>query len=100
MIKHFAAALLLAAGVQAAEPPKLPQDLQSLYDLAQATPPEFNADALMRLAATDKLKDKTAKENLVEQAFHLAASAQFRLPMRAMPGDWADTRQGLLPAAY
>lgn len=92
--------LLLAAILSAAEPPKLPEPYRSLVDLAQAAPPEFAADALLRMVESGKIVDRNVKRDLVEQAFHLAATAKFAVRMHGLPGTTTDTRSGFLSRAY
>src|SRR6202049_1294885 len=92
--------LLLLAGLLQADPPKLTEPYRSLVDLAQAAPPEFAADAMLRVAESGKIKDRDAVRDLVEQAFRMAAAATFRVRMRGLPGTTTDTRSGLLSQAY
>src|SRR5260370_23698429 len=92
--------VLVLAGVLQAEPPKLPEPYRSLVDLAQATPPEFGADAMLRVAESGKIKDRDAVRDLIEQAFQMAAAASFRVRMRGLPGTITDTRSGVLSQAY
>jgi hypothetical protein len=83
-----------------AEPLKLPEPYQSIVDLAHAAPPEFAADALLRVVESGKIADPEARRDLVTQAFRLAASAKFKVRMRGLPGGIADTRSGYLGQAY
>jgi hypothetical protein len=69
-------------------------------DLAQAAPPEFAADAMLRVAESGKIKDRDAVRDLVEQAFRMASAATFRVRMRGLPGTTTDTRSGVLSQAY
>jgi hypothetical protein len=94
------AALVLIPAMFAAEPLKLPQPYQSLSDLASATPPELNADALLRMVESGKLADRNARRQLIEHAFQLAASAKFALRMEGVPGTTTDTQSGSLSRAY
>jgi hypothetical protein len=93
-------ALLLIPTLFAAEPAKLPEPFQSISDLAGAAPPEFTADALLRIVESGKLADKAARRELVEHAFQLAASAKFPVQMQAGQGTTTDTRAGSLSDAY
>ena len=93
-------ALLLIPDVVAAEPAKLPEPFQSIRDLADAAPPEFTADALLRIVESGKLADKAARRELLEHAFQLAASAKFPVQMQAAQGTTTDTRAGSLSDAY
>jgi hypothetical protein len=94
------AALLLIPALFGAEPAKLPEPFQSLSDMANAAPPEFAADALLRMVESGKLADKNARRELVEHAFQLAASAKFSVRMEGVPGTTTDTRSGSLSQAY
>ena len=92
--------LFLTAVLACAQPAKLPEPYQSLVDLSHAAPPEFGADALLRLVESGKIVDRDAQRDLVEQAFSLAASA--KLPVRKwhLPGITLDSRAGSLSQAY
>jgi hypothetical protein len=97
--------LLLACSVYGADVPKLDvpklaEPYRSVADLALAAPPEIAADALLRLAESGKIPDRTAKLNLIEEAFRLAASAQLQTPMRGLAGLNADSRAGSLARAH
>src|ERR1700680_3791670 len=92
--------LLLLAGLLQADPPKLTEPYRSLVDLAQATPPEFAADAMLRIAESGKIKDRDAVRDLIERAFRTSAAATFRVRMRGLPGTNTDTRSGVLSQAY
>lgn len=92
--------IFLLAAILPAEPPKLPEPYRSLAELAQAAPPEFAADALLRLVESGKIADRNARRDLVDQAFHLAATAKFSMRMHGLPGTTTDTRSGFLSRAY
>ena len=94
------AVLLLIPSVFAAESLKLPEPFRSISDLANAAPPEFAADALLRMVESGKLGDKNARRALVEQAFGLAASAKFPVRMEGLPGTSTDTASGSMNQAY
>jgi hypothetical protein len=94
------AALLLVPVLFSAEPPKLPEPFRSIADLAGAAPPEFAADALLRMAESGRLADKSARRQLIEQAFQLAASAKLPVRMQGLPGTTTDTASGSLSQAY
>ena len=96
---RFASVFLLCTLLWA-EPRKLLQPYQSILDLAQSTPPEFAADALLRVVESGKIADRDAKRDLVEQAFRLAGAAKFPLRMRGIPGSMVDTRSGYMSKAY
>jgi hypothetical protein len=79
---------------------KLAEPFRSLSDLAAAAPPEFTADALLRMVESGKLADKNARRDLVEQAFQLASSAKFAVRTEGVPGTTTDTASGSLSQAH
>jgi hypothetical protein len=94
------ALLVLIPSLFAADPPKLPEPFRTLSDLAGAAPPEFAADALLRMAESKKLADPSFRRAMIEQAFQLAASAKFALKMQGVAGATTDTASGSLNDAY
>jgi len=94
------AALVLIPALFAAPPAKLREPFQSIADLANAAPPEFAADALLRIAESGQLSNRNARRELVEQAFQAAASSKFPVRMRAIQGATTDTESGSLSQAY
>src|SRR5579863_6827198 len=92
--------VLLIPSLWAADPIKLPEPFHSIADLAAAAPPEFTADALLRMVESGKLADKNARLQLIEQAFQLAASAKFPVRMQGLAGTTTDTASGSLSQAY
>jgi hypothetical protein len=93
------ACLFVSLALLSGETLKLPEPYQSIIDQAQAAPPEFAANALLRVVESGKIRDRAARATLIEEAFHRAASAQYRLPLRAI-GNVADSRSGYLDQAY
>lgn len=89
--------LSLALAGEPADRPKLPPDAERLVQLANAAPPEFAADALLRVASNTKI-EKTLREDLIARAFHLAAGAQLHTPLNSV-GQLADTRSGMVASA-
>jgi hypothetical protein len=57
-----------------------------LADLARGQPPEFAADALLRIADAPNLTDVAWKREILQDAFHLAAGAQQPFARRKAPG--------------
>ena len=94
------AVVLLIPSLLAAEPVKLSEPFRSIADMAAAAPPEFTADALLRIVESGKLADKNARLQLIEQAFQLAASAKFPVRMQGLSGTTTDTASGSLSQAY
>ena len=101
---RFALSLLccmLPLAVEGAETAaKLPGVYQSLADLARGAPPEFAADALLRIAEQGRMLDKAARHDLIEEAFRSAASAKFPVRMQGVQGTTTDTASGSLSRAY
>jgi hypothetical protein len=60
----------------------IPEEVAPVIDMARHAPGEFGADALIRVAATDKL-DKATRIQLLEEAFRRAAEAQQPLKRQA-----------------
>ena len=98
------ACLLLIAPIFAAEKPKLPEPYQSIAELSHASPPEFSADALLRIVETNnpdaRKIDRANRLDLVEQAFRMAAAVKFPIRMHGVAGSMVDTRSGFLSKAY
>jgi hypothetical protein len=94
------AAVLLIPALFAAEPAKLPEPLRSISDLAGAAPPEFTADALLRIVESGRLADRNTQRELIEHAFQLAAAAKFPVRMVGVTGTTTDTASGSLNQAY
>ncbi len=59
--------------------PARPHEILDLIGYAQAAPPEFAADALIRIAESDKVADPAWKRELLEQALALAPGAQYKV---------------------
>ena len=89
--------LTTALGATPVEKPKLPPALDHIVQLANATPPEFEANALLEVAAAPKL-DPALRKDLINRAFHIAPGAQLQTPLNAIT-QVADTPDGMLAAA-
>jgi hypothetical protein len=83
-----------------AEIAKLPEPYQSIAELARGAPPEFTADALLRIIELGRLPDPNARRDLIEEAFRIAAAAKFPARMHGLPGTTTDTASGSLSRAY
>src|SRR5271165_4393258 len=90
-MRLFAIAVILspAFGAPAQDP---------LIGQAHAAPPEFAADALLRIAENAKLAP-AAKIELIEEAFRLAQSAHFPMPYRSFRSE-SDSGAAVLNQAY
>lgn len=95
----LAAALVsVAAGAQAKkEPARLPPDLEAVFGLAMAAPPEFAASAMLRL--NGRIPDRDLRRDLIDMAFRFAAKAQNPVRLIAVPGSEVDTRTASLASA-
>lgn len=83
-----------------AEIAKLPEPYQSLAELARGAPPEFTADALLRIVERGKPADEDLRRGLIEEAFRSAAAATLQVRMQGLPGTVTDTASGSLSRAY
>jgi hypothetical protein len=77
--------------------PALPPELEPVYTLALASPPEIASSALLRLAAL--VADLTLRRGLLEMAFHLATDAKYPIRLTSYPGSEEGTRTGSLSSA-
>jgi len=92
-------AMLLALGAPAAEL-KVPPPFRPILDLVNSSPPEFAAQAMLRMVASGKIDDKETRRQLCLRAFEAAASAHERIMRRAIPGVTGDSVAGALDASY
>jgi hypothetical protein len=76
---------------------RLPPELEPLFGIALAAPPEFASSALLRLDA--RVTGKELRRDLIDMAFHLAAKAQNPVRLTPFRGVDADTRTGNLGTA-
>jgi len=88
----------MAADEKPKEKPKIPEPYDSIVRLAYTAPPEFAADALLRVVESGKVPDKPALVDLVEHAYSLGGSAQLRAPVKALKRV-PDTPGAMLAAA-
>jgi hypothetical protein len=87
---------LVVAALQ--EPPKLSREAAALVGLTQAVPPEFAADALIRIAGSKLVPERELKIKLLEDAYELGAQAQHPMAAVQVAGH-TDTRAGFLTYA-
>ncbi|GEM_PF-6809480 len=90
--------LALACVVHAQKAPR-PREILDLVALANAAPPEFAADALIRIADSDKVADPAWKRELLEQALSLAPSAQYKVKRPNVSGR-SNGAEGFLSYAF
>jgi hypothetical protein len=81
-------------------PPPSPDEITELINDARGVPAEFAADALIRIATSNKITNQEQKRALLEEAFRLASGAQQPLRRVSLPGSLVDTRSGYLSRAY
>ncbi len=86
------AILALLPTLAAGQPP-------DLIDLARQAPPEFFADAVIKLVEAGKAPDAVQRRSLLIEAFDAAKHSQERMRLVAMPGLPSDSRAGLRDAA-
>ncbi len=77
----------------------LPPEAEAIIADARIAPPEFAAEALIRVAQSAKVADAESKRELLEEAFRLAAGAQQPFKRYMVAGD-VDTRAGYLSYAF
>ena len=81
----------------ATERPRLPPQIEQVFELAMRVPPEFAASALLRVES--KVPEKELRRNLIDLAFSLAAKARNPVRLESVPGLSPDTRTGFLASA-
>jgi hypothetical protein len=77
----------------------VPRRLELLIDQARALPPEFAADALLRLAAASEVGPQ-ARQDLLLEAFETASRSRYSVRERGLPGYEVDTPDGYLAQAF
>jgi hypothetical protein len=70
-----------------------------IAELALAAPPEFAADAMLRLVESKRIANPKEAVSLLQQAFDLASQAKFRAMRRPVNVE-ADSRESTLAKAY
>src|SRR5580693_682559 len=73
-----------------------PPVLAGLVDRARALPPEFAADALLRIIGVPAFTDVAWKREVLEDAFHLASGAQEPFARR----NWTGSPASIFEKAY
>ena len=99
MMRWFLILLTTVTALQAETAPLSP-DLKKIVELAQAAPPEFAAQALLRVADSQRAGARETQIALIEQAFRLASAARSPVKLRGMAGALVDTRTGSMDRAY
>lgn len=95
--------LLLAAPClpQADTRPPRPAEIEALIEMARALPADYAADALLRLAGSNRVSDPAWKRELLEEAFRLAPGAQHPYKRRFVaPLGAGSSREWILGQAY
>src|SRR5579872_1531371 len=76
----------------AADRPAIPADVRPLLELSRSAPPEFAADALLRIVESGRVENPEVKRDLLEQAFQLSTRARQPVRRIPIPGSTVDTR--------
>lgn len=84
---------------QRQEAARLTPEAEAIVADARVAPPEFGADALIRVAQSDKVSDNSLRRELLEDAFRLAAQAQQPFKRYSVI-PLVDTRAGYLSRAF
>ena len=92
LFRCFALVCLAASASAATER----SPLADLADRARALPPEFAADALLRIAAAPTRADVAWRRGVIEESFRLAAGAQQPFARR----NWTGTSTGIFDKAF
>ena len=95
-IRWIVAGLFTVALVSAAE---LPADVRHLAGLAASLPPEFQADALLKIVESHGGLEPALKKDLLEQAASLARQSSQAYQKVAAHGIAADSRQAFQASA-
>jgi hypothetical protein len=91
--------LLATLTTLVAETTPLSPDLKKIVELAQAAPPEFAAQALLRVADSQRAGTREKQIELIEQAFRQASAARWPVKLHGLAGTLVDTRTGSLDRA-
>jgi hypothetical protein len=81
-------------------PSAIPKKMVELVDRARSVPPEFAADALLRIAESDAVTDTEAKKELIAEAFRKGGSAQEPMKRRGLRPGGGDTRVNFQARAF
>jgi hypothetical protein len=82
--------LLLFCANLAAAPPNQDPGIDALIDLARSAPPEFGAQALLRVVESGRVGDKQRLRKLIGEAFEKASAARAPVSRKAIPSIQAD----------
>lgn len=82
------------------EKKKRAPEIESLIGEARQAPPEFTADALIRLATSSRVTEKEWKIELLEEAFRTASHAQYPYQLWGTGVFHTDTRTGIRHNAH
>lgn len=76
MLRVVLCVLCLCALCVESRSAELPREMEDLLGRARSAPPEFAADALIRIAESGRIPDRAMRLDLLEEAFRVAAGAQ------------------------
>src|ERR1041384_4049837 len=83
-----------------AKAPAMSKKMQELVERARSVPPEFSADALLRIAESDAVTDSGVKKELIEEAFRKAGGAQEPMKRKGLRPGGGDTRATFQARAF
>ncbi|HEU4770363.1 MAG TPA: hypothetical protein VFS77_23555 [Pyrinomonadaceae bacterium] len=82
------------------EEEKRAAELDTFINYAQSLPPEFSADLLLEVVESGAIEDPKRKQELIVEAFHVAAKAKEPVKLAGLPGSAVDTRNGYRANAF
>jgi hypothetical protein len=83
--------IVIASPLLHADPRQLAEERRAMAELARGLPPEFAADALIRMAETGKLEGKAYRADALEHAFQRAQSAFAATAVAPVPIGFTDS---------
>ena len=94
------AAVFLISAIAVAIPPRPDAGMELLIDQAQAVPPEFGAEALLRVVESGRISDPALLFKLIENAFEKAAAAREPVARKVLPAFKGANLASLRAEAY
>ncbi|HKR21312.1 MAG TPA: hypothetical protein VJS17_01910 [Pyrinomonadaceae bacterium] len=83
-----------------AEEEKRAAELDTFINYAQSVPAEFSADLLLQVVESGAIKDAKRKQDLIVDAFYVAAKAKEPVKLVGLPGSAVDSRNGYRATAF
>lgn len=94
------AAVFLISAIAVAIPPRPDAGMELLIDQAQAVPPEFGSEALLRVVESGRISDPALLRKLIENAFEKAAAAREPVARKVLPAFKGANLPSLRAEAY